>query len=47
MKTFEDYKKAVANAPSDLLADKLIAQADRDGFNAWQLAELVEARAEL
>lgn len=46
MKTFEDYKRAIENA-GPALAEKLLAQADADGFTAWQLAELVGARAEL
>ncbi len=46
MKTFEDYKQAIENA-GPVLAEKLLAQADEDGFSAWQLAELVGARAEL
>lgn len=47
MKTLEDYKCAVAEQPSAVLADKLIAQADKDGFTAWELAELASVRAEL
>lgn len=47
MKTFEDYKRAVAEQPSGLLADKLIAEADKAGFTAWELAELAGVRAEL
>lgn len=47
MKTFEDYKRAVAEQPNDLLAEKLIAQADADGYDAWALAELTGVRAEL
>lgn len=45
MKTFEDYKQAMENA-GPVLAEKLLAQADKDGFSAWQLAELVGVRAE-
>lgn len=30
-----------------VLAEKLLEQADKDGFSAWQLAELVGIRAEL
>lgn len=44
--TLEDYKTAVANAPSEVMADKFIAQADRDGYDAWALAELLGVRAE-
>lgn len=47
MKTIEDYKQAVANAPSDVMADKFIAQADADGYDIWALAELVGIRTEL
>lgn len=47
LKTFEDYKTAVANAPSEVMADKFIAQADRDGYDPWALAELIGVRAEL
>lgn len=46
MKTFEDYKQAMENA-GPVLAEKLLAQADKDGFSAWQLAELVGVHAEL
>lgn len=46
MKTLEDYKRAMENA-GPALAEKLLAQADEDGFDAWQLAELVSSRAEL
>ncbi len=42
MKTLEDYKQAIANA-GPVLAEKLLAQADRDGFSAWQLVELAGA----
>lgn len=47
MKTFEEYKRAVAEQPSDRLADDLIAEAKEDGYDAWALAELAEVRAEL
>ena len=47
MKTFEEYKRAVAEQPSAVLADKLIAQAALDGCDAWALAELAGVRAEL
>lgn len=47
MKTFEEYKKAVAEQPSDRLADDLIAQAKADGYDAWALAELAGLRTEL
>lgn len=46
-KTLEDYKEAVANAPSEVMADKFIAQADKAGFTAWELAELIGVRTEL
>lgn len=39
MKTLEDYKQAIEKA-GPALAEKLMAQADRDGFTAWQLVEL-------
>ena len=47
MKTLEDYKKAVMEQPNDLLADKLIAEADKAGFTAWEPAELAGVRTEL
>lgn len=37
----------MAEQPSAVLADKLIAQAARDGYDAWELAELSGVRAEL
>ena len=46
MKTFEDYKQALEHA-GPVLAEKLLAQADKDGLTAWQLAELVGVNAEL
>lgn len=43
--TLEEYKRAVANAPSEVMADKFIAQAERDGCGPWELAELIGIRA--
>ena len=45
--SMEDYKQAVINAPSDIIAEKFLAEADAAGFTAWQLAELAGARREL
>ncbi len=45
--TFEDYKNAISNAPSERIREKLLAEADERGFTAWQLAELAGVRAEL
>lgn len=45
MKTMEDYKQALETA-GPYLREKLLAQADADGFTAWELAELAGARAE-
>lgn len=42
----EDYKQAIINAPSDIIAEKFMAEADAEGFTAWQLAELAGARQE-
>lgn len=47
MKTFEDYKQALLDQESPYLREKLLAQADEDGFTAWELAELAGVRAEL
>lgn len=46
MKTFEDYKTALENA-GPRLSELLLAQAENDGFTAWQIAELAGVRAEL
>lgn len=43
----EDYKQAVINEPSDIIAEKFLAEADAVGFAAWQLAELAGVRREL
>lgn len=43
--SMEDYKEAVINAPSDIIAEKFMA--DAAGFSVWQLAELAGARQEL
>lgn len=45
--SMEDYKQAVINAPSDIIAEKFMAEADAAGFSAWQLAEMAGARHEL
>lgn len=39
MKTIDDYKQALEHAGS-AVQEKLLAQADEDGFSAWELAEL-------
>lgn len=44
MKTLEDYKLAL-EAAGPRLREKLLAQADADGFTAWELAELAEIGA--
>ena len=46
MKTFEDYKRALMDQPSAFIREKLLAQAESDGFTAWELAELAGVRAE-
>lgn len=46
MKTFEEYKRAIENA-GPVLAEKLLAQADADGYDAWALAELAGLQTEL
>lgn len=46
MKTFEDYKNAMEHV-GPRLAELLLAQAEKDGFTAWQIAELVGVRAEM
>ena len=45
--SMEDYKGVVINAPSDIIAEKFMAEADAAGFSVWQLAELAGARQEL
>ncbi len=45
--SMEDYKQAVINEPSDIIAEKFLAEADAVGFTAWQLAELAGVRREL
>lgn len=47
MRTFEEYKRAVAEQPSDRLAEELIVAAKADGYDAWQIAELAGIRTEL
>lgn len=39
MKTLEEYKQALEHAGS-AVQEKLLPQADADGFTAWELAEL-------
>lgn len=46
MKTIEEYREALEHA-GPRLAEKLLAQADEDGYDAWVLAELAGVRAEL
>ena len=46
MKTIEEYKAALEHA-GPRLAEKLLAQAEEDGYDAWALAELAGIRAEL
>ena len=45
--SMEDYKQAIINAPSDIIAEKFMAEADAVSFTAWQLAELAGVRREL
>lgn len=45
MKTLEEYKQALEHAGS-AVQEKLLAQADADGFSAWELAEKPSAWAE-
>lgn len=44
---FEEYRAQLEQTDSPYLREKLLAQADADGFTAWQLAELAGVRAEL
>lgn len=46
MKTLEDYKGALERA-GPRLAELLLAEAEKDGLTAWQVAELAGVRAEL
>lgn len=46
VKTLEDYKQALMDQPSVLIREKLLAQAEADGFTAWELAELAAIWAE-
>lgn len=46
MKTFDDYKAALTSQTSQFLREKLLAQADADGFDVWELAELAAVGAE-
>lgn len=45
MKTIEEYKAALEHAGPQL-AEKLLAQADKDGYDAWVLAEMAGVWAE-
>lgn len=45
-KTFDEYKDALENAPSQRVREALLAEADTRGFTAWQMAELCMIRAE-
>ena len=47
MKTFEDYKARLLSEPSEHVREELLAQADEDGFTAWELAELAGACREM
>lgn len=47
MKTLEDYKEALKNQPSQHMQEKLLAEAEANGFNYWQMAELIGVRTEL
>jgi hypothetical protein len=38
--TFEEYKSVLANTRSERIRERLLAQAEADGFDAWELAEL-------
>lgn len=46
-RTIEDYELALQNQPSPHLREKLLAQAEADGYDAWVLAELAGVRPEL
>lgn len=46
MKTLEDYKDALECA-GPRLSELLLAEAENDGFTAWQIAELIGVQAEL
>lgn len=43
--TLEEYRTALKDA-GPRLREKLLAQADEDGFSAWELAELAGIQAE-
>lgn len=45
-KTFDEYKAALENMPSQHVREELLAEADTCGFTAWQMAELCMIRAE-
>ena len=42
--SFEEYKTAIANTPSQRVREELLAEADACGFSAWQMAELCAVR---
>lgn len=44
--SFEDYRAQLERTDSPYLRERLLAEADRDGFDAWQLADLAGVRAE-
>lgn len=44
--TFEEYKAALLDAPSQRIRERLLEEADTCGFTAWQMAELCMIRAE-
>lgn len=46
--SFEDYKAALQDTPSERIREELLAEADRGGrFSPWQMAELSMVREEL
>ena len=42
--SFEEYKTALANTPSQRVREELLAEADACGFSAWQMVELCAVR---
>lgn len=42
--SFEEYKAALANTPSQRVREALLAEAAACGFTAWQMAELCGIR---
>lgn len=45
MKTLEDYKDALEHA-GPRLAELLLAEAENNGFTAWQIAKMLGIRGE-